>query len=434
MRFRLRVPDEQRRPARGVRGQARRGIVLPHGKQELKLNFISTAVQKYDLAMLVDVEAVGDSLLSLPITAECIVPAIQPSTAEIDYGDAFIGYTYEQTIAIKNPSHLPAKCEVVEQSADAQGDRRVRVSPEPRGRDPGQGLDRRQGQVHRRPPRPDVPADVRAHRRPRSSPRSPSSSTRPPSAPTCILSAPKIDWGKTHGADRLDARAHAHQRLAHRRGLQVPAAQGRLALLRPAPKRHARAGRGARARSLAHCDDAVKSTNDLILQIVHAPEAVVPLSVVGVGATITANAAARRARPRRELLVARASATRSSLENLGRKPQQLTWANTRGAAAAQGERAPRARTPPKAPPAPIFSITPDKVLMEPGATCTFTIKGVAEAGVKPRCSSARAQQGQRQGLPHLRAGRLGDLHRPADRAVGRARRVRLYTYAEGDVD
>lgn len=63
--------------------------------------------------MMVDVEAVGDSLLSLPISAECVVPPIHPSTYEVDFGDAFVGHTYEQTIEIVNPSHLPAKCEVV---------------------------------------------------------------------------------------------------------------------------------------------------------------------------------------------------------------------------------------------------------------------------------------------------------------------------------
>ena len=80
---------------------------------QVRLDFISSAVQKYDLALLVDVEAVGDSLLSLPIIAECVVPPIQPSTFELDFGDAFVGYTYEQYIKIVNPSYLPAKCEVV---------------------------------------------------------------------------------------------------------------------------------------------------------------------------------------------------------------------------------------------------------------------------------------------------------------------------------
>ena len=74
MRFRLRVPDATGGPHAEFEVKPDGGMVLPHGKQELKLNFISTAVQKYDLAMLVDVEVVGDSLLSLPITAECIVP------------------------------------------------------------------------------------------------------------------------------------------------------------------------------------------------------------------------------------------------------------------------------------------------------------------------------------------------------------------------
>ena len=66
--------------------------------------------------LLVDVEAVGDSLLSLPITAMCLAPGIKPSADALDYGDAFINHTYSLPLTIFNPSHLPAKFEVIDEA------------------------------------------------------------------------------------------------------------------------------------------------------------------------------------------------------------------------------------------------------------------------------------------------------------------------------
>jgi hydrocephalus-inducing protein len=90
MRFRLRIPNEHGEEHDQFDVQPSAGIILPHGEQQLRLNFIATAVSKYNLSMLVDVEAVGDSLLSLPITAMCLAPGIKPSADALDYGDAFI--------------------------------------------------------------------------------------------------------------------------------------------------------------------------------------------------------------------------------------------------------------------------------------------------------------------------------------------------------
>eukprot|EP00966_Prymnesium_polylepis_P301613 6968476-Prymnesium_polylepis.1 len=91
------------------------GVVLPHGKQRLQLELVSYSVKKYNLALQVDVEAVGTDLLALPITADCIVPTISPSTPNLAFGDCFLGYKYSQTLEIHNSAELPAKFEVVEE-------------------------------------------------------------------------------------------------------------------------------------------------------------------------------------------------------------------------------------------------------------------------------------------------------------------------------
>ncbi len=71
-------------------------------------------------------------------------------------------------------------------------------------------------------------------------------------------------------------------------------------------------------------DDTVKCTNDLILQIVNAPEQVVALTAIGVGATITASRQLKSI-DLGEHFSSRVVREEFVLENLGRKAQQLTW-------------------------------------------------------------------------------------------------------------
>ena len=59
------------------------------------------------LSKLPSLDQIRASLLGLPITAECITPAVRPSSVEIEYGDRFVGYTYEQGVTILNPHRAP---------------------------------------------------------------------------------------------------------------------------------------------------------------------------------------------------------------------------------------------------------------------------------------------------------------------------------------
>ena len=137
---------------------------------------------------------------------------------------------------------------------------------------------------------------------------------------------------------------------------------------------------------LAHCDDAVKSTNDLILQIVHAPEAVVPLSVVGVGATITAN------RPLDALDLGENFSSRIIRDEIvlgkpRRKPQQLTWANCAAVPVreGQGRRAEGAA-------GAVFDHARQGA-HGAGRDCTFTIKGMSPSPASEEVLVCSAQQG-----------------------------------------
>ncbi len=53
------------------------GTVLPLRSQEIKIHFTPLSVQRYsDTNLIMDVECVGDAVLSIPIHAECVVPQV----------------------------------------------------------------------------------------------------------------------------------------------------------------------------------------------------------------------------------------------------------------------------------------------------------------------------------------------------------------------
>ena len=117
MRFALRIPEPEPSPTgeRQFQVVPASGAVLPHGKKKLTLELVSATVTRHRLSMLVDIDGVGSELLALPITADCVLPALSPSAPSIDFGDAFRHHPYTAVFAIRNASPLPAKFEVVPQ-------------------------------------------------------------------------------------------------------------------------------------------------------------------------------------------------------------------------------------------------------------------------------------------------------------------------------
>lgn len=91
------------------------GLLAPGGKQSIQLDFISTTVRTYDVFLSVDVEGVGEGLLSLPIRAVCRVPSVCLRDEELSYGDCCIRYPYSRVLVLANESDLHARFEIQEQ-------------------------------------------------------------------------------------------------------------------------------------------------------------------------------------------------------------------------------------------------------------------------------------------------------------------------------
>ena len=88
---------------------------LKNIKPYSQVDFIPEQVTVYDTALTVDVDGVGDDVLSLPLVAQSVVPTIDVRTPIVDYRRCFLGYPYEQSVELVNESDLPAKYELIPQ-------------------------------------------------------------------------------------------------------------------------------------------------------------------------------------------------------------------------------------------------------------------------------------------------------------------------------
>ena len=80
------------------------------------MDLISTTVKTYEYSLVVDIEGVGENLLSLPIMADCKVPKITIKNKEVEYGDTFIRFPYTRDLVLVNEDpELSAKYEIISQ-------------------------------------------------------------------------------------------------------------------------------------------------------------------------------------------------------------------------------------------------------------------------------------------------------------------------------
>ncbi|KAM9191706.1 LOW QUALITY PROTEIN: hydrocephalus-inducing protein homolog [Dugong dugon] len=91
------------------------GTIRPQGFAAIRVTLCSNTVQKYELALVVDVEGIGEEVLALLITARCVVPTLRLVNTEVDFGRCFLKYPYEKTLQLVNNDDLPGSYEVLPQ-------------------------------------------------------------------------------------------------------------------------------------------------------------------------------------------------------------------------------------------------------------------------------------------------------------------------------
>ena len=385
MRYALRIPGDTANAFQPREFQVvpASGAVLPHGKQKLQLDFISYTVKKYDLAMLVDVEAVGPELLALPIVGECVVPKIVTDTPTVDYGESFLGHAYPATVVVKNTSFLPVKIEIVPQDEASQTIGVYTVEPLTGIIQPHDTLTLEIKFTCVRLGPMSLPMYVRVVGM--TEPSLTVELMAEAVGPNVTLTTAVVDWGKT------PVLQDATRTLALFNDSLIPATYH--AMTRKAPPNTSFAiavptetlapGETREIDISVFLDDTVRVSEELILQIKDSPERTLTLTATGTGSTIVGTVGDATVTSDLATLdfgdhySNRLCQMEVTLENRGRKPQTLTWANT-------SVPPPRAKKPGEKDDGPaeqntIFAITPEKVLMEPRAVCTFTIRGLSNA-------------------------------------------------------
>nr|KAG5712964.1 hypothetical protein BaRGS_021758 [Batillaria attramentaria] len=111
------APENSPTPRHGIVGTAARefdvlpstGTIPPQSEMKVAVTLTSNQPRKYETVLVVDVDHVGEEILSLPITAKCIIPQITVLNPMMDYGRCFLRYPYIRSLRLHNDTDLPAK-------------------------------------------------------------------------------------------------------------------------------------------------------------------------------------------------------------------------------------------------------------------------------------------------------------------------------------
>ena len=119
MEFRLRVLGDGQFLDRQFDVIPSHDTIPPKSNISIQVDFMPATVSSISTQLVVDIEAVGTAVLSLPISAVCRVPSIELATPLLDFGACFISHPYTSPITLINESDTPAKYEIIPQALAA---------------------------------------------------------------------------------------------------------------------------------------------------------------------------------------------------------------------------------------------------------------------------------------------------------------------------
>ncbi|KAM3920677.1 hydrocephalus-inducing protein homolog [Leptodactylus fuscus] len=109
-----------------------KGTIRSQGLLDIEVTLCSNSLKTYELALVVDVDGIGEEVLALPITARCEVPPLFVENIAITYNRCFLQFPYERTVTLHNPSNLKGYYIFLPQESDSSS-RILYNSPKPRG-------------------------------------------------------------------------------------------------------------------------------------------------------------------------------------------------------------------------------------------------------------------------------------------------------------
>ncbi|XP_033896012.3 hydrocephalus-inducing protein-like [Acipenser ruthenus] len=108
------------------------GTIRSQGLMDVQVTLCSNRVQRYEFALVVDVEGIGEEVLALPIVARCVVPPLRVVTPVLEFRRCFLNYPYHRTIQLANDDDLPACYGLLPQVYE-ENSALLYSSPQPRG-------------------------------------------------------------------------------------------------------------------------------------------------------------------------------------------------------------------------------------------------------------------------------------------------------------
>ncbi|XP_054031509.1 hydrocephalus-inducing protein homolog [Dryobates pubescens] len=84
-----------------------RGTLCARSFVDIQVTLCSNTLGTYSLALVVDVDGVGQELLSLPLTARCVAPALRVPNPVVSFGRCSLQLPAQQLLTLLNDSDLP---------------------------------------------------------------------------------------------------------------------------------------------------------------------------------------------------------------------------------------------------------------------------------------------------------------------------------------
>ncbi|XP_068267672.1 hydrocephalus-inducing protein homolog [Nyctibius grandis] len=95
-----------------------RGTVRSQGVQDIQVTLCSNTVKTYELALVVDVDGVGEEVSELLLTARCVVPPLRALNPVVTFGRCFLKFPCQQMLTLVNDSDLPGCYRVLPQKQE----------------------------------------------------------------------------------------------------------------------------------------------------------------------------------------------------------------------------------------------------------------------------------------------------------------------------
>ncbi|XP_067402985.1 hydrocephalus-inducing protein homolog isoform X1 [Emydura macquarii macquarii] len=83
------------------------GTIRSHGLLDIQVTLCSNTVKKYEMALVVDVDGIGEEVLALLITARCVVPPLRVLSPVVKFGRCFLKFPYQKMVMLVNDTELP---------------------------------------------------------------------------------------------------------------------------------------------------------------------------------------------------------------------------------------------------------------------------------------------------------------------------------------